>query len=298
MNKKNLSTVFSYILALFLAITIFAGCMCDFAYKTVCDPEMLVTVADSCGYTSGLHEEIVYKWENLVSVTGIPDTDPFVQIVTQERVEESALSYLRNAYTGTAEIETQAIADELRNMVHEYAYGNNTYETPEAELDRNIENLVSACVNEYTNSIRVPMLPKLLSALSKLAPVLKNGPIICVAFSSLLIVFLFFLQNKRADVLFYFAVSTLANAVLLLGTSWLAMRYRVAERLPIAISALRTLAVSYVNCLFEKLLTYGQAFLLAAAAALVLHIVALILVKVFKKKPAVCSDELCGNEDI
>ena len=100
MSKRVLSIVFSYILALFFAVTMLAGVLCDFAYKTVCDPELLVSHAISSGYATELYDEILYKWENLLSITGIDDTEPFTQVLTLERVEDAAYSYLRNAYTG------------------------------------------------------------------------------------------------------------------------------------------------------------------------------------------------------
>lgn len=290
MSKRVLSIVFSYILALFFAVTMLAGVLCDFAYKTVCDPELLVSHAISSGYATELYDEILYKWENLLSITGIDDTEPFTQVLTLERVEDAAYSYLRNAYTGISEIDTKLMSGELEAKVREYANNNNIHETPQEELDKNVVNLVSACEKEFVNSIKIPVLPKLLSALSKLSPVLKTCPIICMAFSVLLLVFVFFLQKKRTDVLFYCAIGSLTNTVLILGATWATGKYQLVERIPIDLSALRTLAVSYLNCLFDKLQIYGQAFLYASAALVVLYVAVSFIVYFFKKKSA-CKEE-------
>lgn len=294
MKKKILSKIFSYILALFLAVTMFAGVVCDIIYKNVCNPEVILSTAASSGYTTQLYEEIAYKWENLLSVTGISDVEPFIQVLTLEKVENAAYSYLCNSYTGTAEVETQNLSTDLKSRVLEYAENNNIYETSQEELNTNADNLVSACMTEFKNSIRIPLLPKMLSATGKLAPVLKVGPIVCAAFFALLSVFLFFLQRNRTDVLYYSITSTITNAVLLLGISWAAIHYRAAERLPVDISALRTLAVTYLNHLFDRLRTYGYGLLILAAALLLLYI-AVILVKLLRKKTIVCDEGLSVN---
>lgn len=284
MKKKVLSAVFSSILSLFLAIVLLVGTLSAFAYETVCDQQLLLSTGKESGYTDQLYDEIKYKWENLLSITGVMDTDPIMQVLTPETVNEAALSYLRDAYTGTANIESQSLRDDLEAEVREYAYSNNIHATPQAELDQNISDLVSACMKEYTNAIKIPLLPRLLGAVSKIGPYLKMIPIVCAICAAAFLLFLFFLQSRRADTLYYACISTGTNALLILGGIWMAGHYRVVDRLPVEISALRTLVVSYLNDLFEHLQPFGDAFLLAALLLLLLYALVLVVTVLLNRR--------------
>lgn len=277
MKKKVLSVIFSGILSLFLAIVLLVGALCAFAYGTVCDQQLLTSTANASGYTDQLYEEIKYKWENLLSITGVMDPDPIMQVLTPQTVQEAVLSYLRDAYTGTANIDTQTLRDELEAKIRDYAYSNNIHATPQAELDQNISDLVSACMKEFTSAIKIPLLPRLLGAVSRIAPYLKMAPIICAVCAAALLLFVFFLQPKRRDTLYYASISTATNAVLILGGIWMAGHYRVVDRLPVEISALRTLIVSYLNGLLENLQLYGEVFLQVTILLLLLYALALVV---------------------
>jgi len=283
MKKKVLSAVFSSILSLFIAILLLAGAVGDYAYRTVCDPQLLISAGESSGCTEELYDEIKYKWENLLSITGITDMDPIMQVLTQEIVHDAAVSYLEDAYTGAAAIDTESLHQELEDKIRDYAYSHNIHATPQAELDQNINDLVSACLKEYTNSIKIPLLPRLLGAVSKVAPYIKIVPIICGVCAVLLLLFVFFLQSKRRDTLYYVCISAATNAVLLLGGIWLAGYYRVIDRLPVEVSALRTLVVSYMNALIEQLGVYADAFLLAAVLLLLLYALSLVVAALLRR---------------
>lgn len=284
MKKKILPVVFSGILSLFLAIVLLVGALSAFFYRTVGDQQLLVSTGQSSGYTDELYEEIKYKWENLLSITGVMDTDPIMEVLTPEVVQEAARSYLRDAYTGTAAIDTQTLHDELEAKVRDYAYSNNIHATPQAELDQNINDLVSACLKEYTNSIKIPLLPRLLGAVSKVNPYLKIVPMICAVCAAALLLFIFFLQSNRANALYYALIAAATNAVLILGANGLAGHYRILDRLPVEVSALRTLVVSYLSAILERLQSYGEAFLVIGVLLLLLYVLTLVLTALMDRR--------------
>lgn len=284
--KKALSVIFSCILSLFLAIVVLGGCLCAFARETVCDPQLLIGCGSASGYTDELYEEIKYEWENLLSVTGITDMEPILQVLTPEVVKEAAIGYLTDAYTGAAEIDTQALHDALEEKVRNYANSNNIHATPQAELDKNIADLVNACISEFTNSVRIPLLPRLLGKVQGLVSYLDLGINAYAIGAALLLLFLFFLQTKRADTLYYAAISTATDAVVILGAVWAAGYFALSDRLPIDVSALRTLLVSYVNALLDSLQSYGSLLLLATAALLGLYILIVIMLALLRKRKA------------
>lgn len=275
--KRILSVTFSGVLSLFLAVVLLAGALSIFFYRTVGNQQLLVSAGQSSGYTDELYEEIKYKWENLLAITGVMDTDPVMEVLTPEVVQEAALSYLRDAYTGTTSVDTQFLYDELETKVRDYAYSNNIHATPQVELDQNINDLVSACMKEYTNSIKIPLLPKLLGAVSKVNSYLKIVPIICAVCTAGLLLFIFFLQSNRANVLYYALIAVATNAVLILGANRLAGHYRLLDRLPVEVSALRTLVVSYLSTLLGRLQSYGEVFLVTGVLLLLLYVLTLVL---------------------
>lgn len=272
MKKKIIATVFSTILSLFLAIVLLATCLCYFARQTVCDPQLLTDIANDSGYTAELYEQIKYKWENLVSITGVTDPDSIMQVLTQEQVQEDALAYLQDAYTGTATIDTEELSQALRAKVSDYAYSNNIHATPKAELEQNIDDLVAACIQDYKTSIRIPLLPRLLGTVSQIPAYLKTAIQIGWVSCFVLLVFIFFLQKKRTYTLYFAAISTATNALLLLGGCWLIRENQLIERLPIDISALRALLCAYLSKLVSQLESFGYLFLQATLVLLAVHL--------------------------
>lgn len=272
MKKRIIATVFSTILSLFLAIVLLATCLCYFARQTVCDPQLLTDIANDSGYTAELYEQIKYKWENLVSITGVTDPDSIMQVLTQEQVQEDALAYLQDAYTGTATIDTEELSQALRTKVSDYAYSNNIHATPKAELEQNIDDLVAACIQDYKTSIRIPLLPRLLGTVSQIPAYLKTAIQIGWVSCFVLLVFIFFLQKKRTYTLYFAAISTATNALLLLGGCWLIRKNQLIERLPIDISALRALLCAYLSKLVSQLESFGYLFLQATLVLLAVHL--------------------------
>ncbi len=272
MKKRIIATVFSTILSLFLAIVLLATCLCYFARQTVCDPQLLTDIANDSGYTAELYEQIKYKWENLVSITGVTDPDSIMQVLTQEQVQKDALAYLQDAYTGTATIDTEELSQALRAKVSDYAYSNNIHATPKAELEQNIDDLVAACIQDYKTSIRIPLLPRLLGTVSQIPAYLKTAIQIGWVSCFVLLVFIFFLQKKRTYTLYFAAISTATNALLLLGGCWLIRENQLIERLPIDISALRTLLCAYLSKLVSQLERFGYLFLQATLVLLAVHL--------------------------
>ena len=75
MKKKVLTTIFSLLLSLFMAVSLLLGSLCFYAKQTVCNPERLTQIATEKGYTQTLYEEIAYSWENYLAITVVKFVD-------------------------------------------------------------------------------------------------------------------------------------------------------------------------------------------------------------------------------
>lgn len=274
MKKKSvLTTAFSLILSLFLAISLFAGALCVYARGTLCREDLLTDTLVHSGYPQQLYEEILYKWENLLSVCGVPESEngTILQVLTPEGVKQDTLTYFENSYKGGGKLDTQTLSDNLEALVRSYAYSNNIYMSSEEELDANIADLVEACIEEYHNSVQVPLMPRLLSKLPPLRNMLKWGALAAGAAAALFGVFLFFLQRRRANTLYYGGIATGTNAVLILGLYALAKGTQLVYRLPITESALRTFLIAYLERLLESFLLLGLLFFAITAALALIY---------------------------
>lgn len=274
MKKKSVLTkAFSLILSLFLAISLFAVALCVYARNTLCREELLTDTLVHSGYPQQLYEEILYKWENLLSVCGVPESEngTILQVLTPEGVKQDTLTYFENSYKGGGKLDTQTLSDNLEALVRSYAYSNNIYMSSEEELDANIADLVDACMEEYYNSVKIPLMPRLLSKLPPLRNMLKWGALAAGAAAALFGVFLFFLQKKRFNALYYGGIATGTNAVLILGLYALAKGTQLVYRLPITESALRTFLIAYLERLLESFLLLGLLFLAITAALALIY---------------------------
>lgn len=280
MRKKSILTaVFSLILSLFLAISLFAVALCVYARNTLCREDLMTDTLVRCGYSQQLYEEILYKWENLLAICGVPESEnsTILQVLTPEGVKQDTLTYFQNSYQGSGTLDTQPLSDNLEALVRSYAYSNNIYMSSEEELDANIADLVEACMEEYHNSVQVPLMPRLLSKLPPLRNVLMWGTLATGAAALVFGVFLFFLQKKRQNVLYYGGIATGTNAVLILALFALARGTQLIYRLPITESALRTFLIAYLERLLESFLLLGLLFLgITAVLALVYFLFSLL----------------------
>lgn len=274
MKKKILSTTFSFVISLFLAIVLLAGALCIFANNTVCTPGYLTQIAKTSGFTDELYEEIRYNWENLISITGVEDPASIMPMLTKEQVSKDVLATLENAYTGTSSLNTDELKSQLEAKVREYAYSNNIHATPEAELNQNIEDLVNACMEDYRRAVSIPLLPTILGAVGKVSPLVMPAAGAVAVASLILLVFLFFLQLKRRNTLYFAAISAATNAVILIGLPALASAYQIVKRLPFEASALKTLVTAYAQSLLDQMQVIG--FLFLGAAALLIAVYALL----------------------
>ena len=264
MKKNILTTVFSCILSFFLAIVLLAGSLCVYARKTVCEPDVLLQISQECGYSQELYDEIKYKWENLLSITGVTEPESIMEVLSPELVREDTLTYLRSAYQEKSDPNTAELKSQLESKIRDYAYSNNIHATPEKELEQNITDLVNACIQDYQGAIAIPLLPKLLGAVSGITAYLKVGLYATAAAALVLLVFIFFLQRMRRETLYYAAIATATNGVLLLGLNGLADHYELIARLPFEASALKSLISAYLQHLLDKLQLMGLAFLCVA----------------------------------
>lgn len=286
MKKQILSTVFSIVLALFLAFALLAGSLCMFAKNIVCKPDVLQQTVLSSGYTQELYEQIQYSWENYLAISGVSEPNPIMAILTPEKVREDALRYLENCYNGETVLNTDPIRADLEAKVREYVDGQLGYGVPDDELENNIRELLDACINTYRQALTIPMLPKILKTVSSLEKYTAPGALCTFGFGFLLIVFLFFLQRKRQNTLYYASIATLTNALLLMGAVWLTRHYELIARLPIEESALRTLLISFLQIILDSLWKIGLIFLVSTLALLFLYLLCILVGKLIASKKA------------
>ncbi len=284
MKKTVLSHVFSSVLALFLALLLLALSLAVFANSTLVKPEFLTGLAQYSGYTQALCAEIEEDWENLLAITGIADPEPILAVLTKEQVSADVCAYLEDSYTGTASINTTELEEKLDTQVRAYVLTILPDETIDKELEKNINELVSACIKDYKNSVRVPALPKILQAISKLGTLLEPAIWIAAAGCAVIAVFIFFLQRKRQYVLYYAAIATATNATLFLCATGLAAHYQLASRLPIGESALRTLLCALAQDMLDRLQMYGYFFLVASALLVLVYLLITVILKTKSRK--------------
>ncbi|MBQ8359757.1 MAG: hypothetical protein IJX37_07615 [Oscillospiraceae bacterium] len=284
MKKTVLSTVFSSILSLFLALALLAVGLCIYAANTVCTPSLLTDLAKSSGYCQELYAQIQYDWENLLAITGVADPAPIMAVLTPELVESDAIAYISDSYSGSAKLDTEALEKALDEKVRAYVLTILPDGTIDEELEKNIDELVTACINDYKSAIRIPALPKILGTVAKLEKYLTVGFWAAAGVAVVLLVFLFFLQQKRQDTLYYTAIATGTNTVIFLTATGLAAHYKIVDRLPIDVSALKTLLTAYLQELLSILQKYGQFFLLATVLLLLVYLLAVAINLKLQKK--------------
>jgi hypothetical protein len=278
--KKKLSVIFSLILTLFLAIGLFAEAMCQLVCTTVCVPQLWQQAIQDSSYTDTLYEEIYGNWENLLLICGVQRPEEILSsILTREEVSKHAQDYFAQAYTGEVTLDTTKLKQDLQDALYSYAAENNVYKTEQAELDANVQELVDVCIGEYTNAVQLPLLPRLLSSVAGMQSKLRllqwyiGGA--CIG----LLVFVFFLQQRRRNVAYYGAIATVTNTVLLLGGYGFVAGKQFLQRLPIGASALRDLAIAYGQQILQQMCRLGLLFLAATALLLVVYFICAFITK-------------------
>ena len=287
--KQFLRVLFSCILCLFLAIFTFADKISDYAIHTILNPGFLVESAEKSGYAQQVYDEIVYEWENLLSITGVETPEDIMVILTPELVEKDALGYISDSTKGSATLDTKELRNALNGKVRTYAYSHNIYATPTEELEQNISDLVDACMDEYESAITVPMLPRILGQIYGYTSLIPDIILISAVGYVLILLFLFFLQTKRENILYYMSISTATSAVIFVAIPYLAAHYDIVNRIPFAESSLRTLIATYLQDLLDAMAQQGGTFLQRAAIVLGVFIVLSVifeLIRYFRNKKA------------
>ena len=294
MMKTFLRILFSCILSMFIAILSLAGALCHYGQAIVCNQSILLQIGEESGYTQQLYEDIAYNWENLLSITGVETPEDIMAVLTPAVVKQHAIKYLKDAYTGSAAFDLEQLRSDLDAKVREYAYSHNIYATPEAELEQNINDLVNACISDFQTAITIPLLPSLLGPVGNYSPLLPKFIPMLAAGCGVLIVFLFFLQMKKQDVLYYLTTSALTGGIILVGIPKLVAHYNIINRLPIADSPLKTLIHNYLQTIIDAMSSYGVYFLYGAAAIFGLYLLVnltILAVKYFRQRNAAKLEE-------
>ena len=282
MKKTFLRILFSCILSVFIVILSLAGALCHYGQAIICNQDMLLQIGQESGYTQQLYEEIAYNWENLLSITGVETPEDIMSVLTPEVVAQHALKYIKDAYTGSTTFDMQQLRGDLDGKVREYAYSHNIYATPEAELEQNINDLVDACISDFQAAITIPLLPNLLGPVANYGPLLSKIIPILAAGCGILAVFLFFLQKKKQDVLYYITLSGVTGSIILIGIPKLIEHNNIIGRLPVGDSPLKTLITNYLQAVVEALSDYGTYFLLAAGVVFGLYLLINLIILVIR----------------
>lgn len=268
MKKTVLSKAISFLLSLLLATTLLGGFVCAYIGQTVGDPRRIDEAAAESGYGDTLYGEIRDKWENLFAVSGIPDAEEMLSVLRKDTLMSDIRSYFAGAYQGQLIVDTQALEDALQEKLEAYVAGIEDADPEDLELQKNIRDLVAACADQYRLAVRIPMLHTVLGKVTRIRDLLAVAVAAAALFAVVLAVFLFFLQKPRADALYFGAVATVTDTVLLLGLRIFAGWIRLVDRLPLAQSALRDLAQVYVADLLSVLTRWGIGFAVLSAALL------------------------------
>lgn len=287
--KKFLRCLFSCILSLFLAISLLAGGACYFVQNNISNPSALNSAANA-DFTQELYDEIVYDWENLLSITGVTEPETIMSVLTYAQVEKDALDYLAGAFNGGISTDTQALRTNLDEKVRQYAYSHNIHATPEEELEQNIKDLVNACIADYEDAIRIPLLPTTLGYAAKIGPYCTKLLPIIAAGALVLFLFLLLLQRKKQDVFYYSAISAATGGIVLIGAVMAVEYYEIIGRLPFSDSAIKTLVVNYCRQLLAALQQYGYLYLMGAGACLVLYLVFNLIAMLFRKPKTIATE--------
>lgn len=283
MKKNFIRALFSLILSLFITILVLAVGLSHFAMHHICDEEYMQKISSASNFTNELYEEIRYDWENLISITGITEQDSILSVLTPQIVKEDTIGYITSSYTGKATLNTDSLRANLDSKIRDYANSHNINAIPDAELEKNITDLVDACIKDYRTSVCIPMLPKILSSVTSLAgylDIIMLGATIGIA---LLLLFLFAIQRKKQDIFYYTALSGLTNSALLIGGMYLIGYHEIISRIPFEDSALKTLISDYLQSLVTALQQYGYYYLIAAIICLTIYLMIQAVIRIVRK---------------
>ncbi len=273
MKRNLLRGAFSLVLALFISIIVLCGALLGIVEQTVCSPAYLLKTAQSSGYTAQLYDQIAYHWENLLAITGVMEPETIMAVLTPEKVQEDVLSYLESAFTGSPELDTELLQEDLDKALRAYVEAYYPSAEQQTELEQNIRDLVADCISYYRSSIALPGAGRLLGTVSGVRVYFRPVALLLAGVGAVLLLFLVFLQKPRGEVFYYGAIALAADALFLLGIPALVYGYRIIQRLPLAESALKTLMDAFLEGLLRYLERMG--WLAVACTVLLLLIYAL-----------------------
>ncbi len=269
MKNANLPLIFSYILSFFLSITLCAIIFCTLFLCTVAQPKNFDNAISKSNFIKPLKNEISEKWENLAAISGMEDRDELLSLLTEKRIEKDCREYFKSAYNGES-VDTASLKQELYTVVNEYAKDHNPHLIPDAEVSENVNDLVNACMTEYDTSVKIKLLPSLLSRVKKFTPIVIGALIGCSVVSLGLILFIFGLQRGLKSTAKYVFYGVTANTVLFTVLSLLIHFNDFIHRIPIDASALYNLAVAYLSDIFSVLIIITGVLCAISAIILIL----------------------------
>ncbi len=267
MKKQTLSTIISFVLALFLSFAVFTVVICSVFLCTLANPNVIDKTISQSDYAKPLKEEISAKWDNLAAICGMDERDVLLSLLTEERIENDSRKYFKMAYEGKT-LDTSNLKKEVYDIVSDYAHSHDLNLISAQELEQNINDLVTSCMEEYDRSVKIRLMTRAFGTIGKIRPTVLIALVISFLISAGIIVFIFYLQTDRKKTLFYLFSAFAANAVLYLFAVLFTYLNNLINRIPIEESALYNLTVKYLNDTFTFITV--TAVLLCIVSALVL----------------------------
>lgn len=290
MKKRAPAVIISMILSLFSAVVIFAICIVALLKCTLLDENTVYRSLNNTDYTTMLSDEIKGKWDNLASICGVEDREELLALVTPELVLSDTKEYFRQSYADETPTENTDLRNRVYEIVEQYAKEHDAHLISDEELEKNINDLVDYCMDDYNSAVKVRFMPTVISSLNRLNTLLVSAAIACAVVLVLFAVFTFFLQVRRRDTLYYMSISLLTNAVVFWAAHLVVMRNGYIERIPVAKTALYYLVTDYLRyCL--AIIKNIAVILSVSAVVLIAIYISIGIVSYFRNKRALASDK-------
>ena len=101
--KSRLTVILSFVVSLFLTLTLLATALCAFGSAFLEKSEGLEEAALKSDYSNTLYEEIKYDFENLLSITGVMMKKSMQSVTVTEENEKHMEEQLHNMFNTLSE---------------------------------------------------------------------------------------------------------------------------------------------------------------------------------------------------
>ncbi len=270
MRSRVASAAISLVLSLFIAAMGTVICLASLPLLALSDTSLIDRAIDRSGYSEMLCGEIAAKWDNLAAICGIENRDELLALLTPDRVLDDSKSYFYAAYSGERLNEYSELRNSVYGIIDSYAREHDAHLILEEQLQANINELVDCCMEEYSSAVNVKFAPTALSAVRNSLPYLKAGIALASLLTAGLAVFIFLLQSRRKDTLYYLGISSLSVTLIFGLLCYLVEKNGYIKRIPFEKTALYYLITDCLNSMLNilkatALITAGLSLLILLA---------------------------------